>query len=74
MKYYVITGRVPGDHDDTVLDVGQHANGLHAFEAFRELMHDATDDEAREDIRKEHGTDIFVNAIISSDTPMEITT
>lgn len=77
MKYYVITGRIPGDDEDTALDVGQHGNGMHAFEAFREQMWDTvrySDDTRRNQIKARHGTDVFVNAIISSETPMEVVT
>lgn len=61
-RYYAVTGRVPGDDEDTLLLVGQHADRHKAVEVFQSMLREirdcAPDDE------------IFVGAVVSSEAPI----
>lgn len=73
MKHYVVIGLIPGDDDETAMYVGQHLNKCLAVEDFRAKMHALTGDQGvSERVTKKHGIDIFVEAVITSDTPMEV--
>jgi len=73
MKYYAVTGRIPGDDEDTVLCVGQHPDKGSAIDSFTaELLElGCIDEEHTENLRQEYGTSVFINSIVSSDSRIE---
>ena len=73
MKHYFLCGRIPGDDEDTGLPVGQHPDSDSAIAAYKQAMRclgglDALDSEA---LTANHGSDVFVNLVVGSDTPIE---
>lgn len=72
MKYYAVSGRIPGDDEDTMLCVGQHPNNGSAIASFMDEMralYSLTPQDS-EIMRKSYDTDVFINSIVSSDTPI----
>lgn len=61
-RYYAVTGQVPGDDEDTLLLVGQHADRDKAVEVFRDMLREIRNCEPDEEI--------FVGAVVSSATPI----
>lgn len=72
MKHYAVTGRIPGDDEDTLLCVGRHPDNRSALVNFiDEIWALARLSEVdRENLRSEFGTDVFINSIVSSETPI----
>ena len=73
MKHYFISGRIPGDDEDTGLPVGQHPNTECAIAAYQREMRrlgglDLLDSEA---LAANFGADVFVNLVVGADTPIE---
>lgn len=71
LKWYSVTGRIPGDHEDTHYAF-QAADRAEAISAFEEAIYANEPDAAasREDIRKEHGQCVFINSVVWSHTPI----
>lgn len=71
LKWFAVTGRLPGDDEDT-LYVFNVATREDAIKAFEQAMYDneVNPEETRESVFKEHGQYVFVNSIVSSDTPI----
>ena len=73
MKHYFISGRIPGDDEDTGLPVGQHPNTACAIAASQRAMRrlgglDPLDSEA---LAANFGADVLVNLVVGADTPIE---
>ena len=73
MKHYFISGRIPGDDEDTGLPVGQHPKPECAIAAYQRAMRrlgelDPLDSEA---LAANFGADVFVNLVVGADTPIE---
>ena len=73
MKHYFISGRIPGDDEDTGLPVGQHPNPDCAISTYKRAMRrlgglDPLDSEA---LAANSGADVFVNLVVGADTPIE---
>lgn len=73
--YYAVTGRIPGDDEDTCLAFGPCKNRDQAIQVFKVRM--IFDDKGltSEDCRAleaEHGTAVFVNAILCSASPITV--
>ncbi len=73
MKHYFISGRIPGDDEDTGLPVGQHPNTACAIAAYQRAMRrlsrlNALDSEA---LAANFGSDVLVNLVMGADTPIE---
>lgn len=70
-KYFAVTGRIPGDDEDTLL-VFQVATREEALAAFDEAMWENEHDPeySRESVRKEHGQTVFWNSVVVSDSPI----
>ena len=73
MKHYFISGRIPGDDEDTGLPVGQHPNTACAIAAYQRAMRrlgglDPLDSEA---LAANFGADVLVNLVVGADTPIE---
>lgn len=71
LKWYSVTGRIPGDHEDTQYAF-QAADRTEAISAFEEAIYANEPDaaESRENIRKEHGQCVFINSVVWSHTPI----
>ena len=71
LRYYAVTGRIPGDDEDTVM-VFQADDREHAIEQFKDAMWSGHGDEDdRASMEGEHGTDTYINSVLVSDTPIE---
>lgn len=74
MKHFTISGRIPGDDEDTTLYVGEHHDRHTAVAEFEDtlfLSRNITAEE-RELLDAEYGQVTFLNAIITSNAPMEV--
>lgn len=71
LKWYAVTGRLPGDDEDT-LCVFNVATRQEALKAFEDAMYEnEVDPEAtRKSVSAQHGQYVFVNSIVSSDSPI----
>ena len=75
MLYWAVSGRIPGDDED-VVHLCTAATRKEAIEAFEVMIwenepgDDAEREEAKENVRKEHGTTCFTTSVISSRSPM----
>lgn len=71
LKWYSVTGRIPGDDEDTHYTF-QAADRSEAIKAFEEAIYANEPDAAasRENIRKEHGQYVFINSVVWSHTPI----
>lgn len=75
MLYWAVSGRIPGDDED-VVHLCTAATRKEAIEAFEVMIwenepgDDAEREEAKENVRKEHGTTCFITSVISSRSPM----
>jgi hypothetical protein len=80
MKHYVIVGRIPGDDEDTAINVGMHASHASAYAAFdaamRQLETPPLTSADIECIQKDYGIEdgrvTYVIHTIVSDAPMEV--
>ena len=75
MNFYAVTGRIPGDDDDTLMSVGQHASRDEAIAAFVAQMladndMDEMSDEEIAEFEKAHGSRVFVNQVMQSSAPI----
>jgi hypothetical protein len=59
MNLYLVSGRVPGDDDDTA-ELIPAPDGAVAREVFRAQLCTGLDDETRASIIEQHGTEVFV--------------
>ncbi len=72
MRYYAVTGRIPGDDEDAMM-LFQADDRDHAIEQFTDAMWSGRgDDDDRAYMEGAHGTDTFINSICVSDTPIEV--
>ena len=73
MKHYFISGRIPGDDEDTGLPVGQHPNTECAIAAYQGAMQrlGGLDPLDSESLAANFGADVFVNLVVGADTPIE---
>lgn len=74
-RYYALTGRIPGDDEDTQLAFSYPLdNRDHAIDAFklRMLQDTRLSSQEIEDLESEHGAAVFVNSICSSESPIII--
>lgn len=69
-NYIAVIGRIPGDDEDTLLTF-EHTTVEDAKANFADAMWDMDDKTYRETVFAEHGTDIFINHILVSESPME---
>lgn len=71
LKWYSVTGRIPGDDEDTHYAF-QAADRAQAVSLFEEAIYAGDTDAAasRESIRKEHGQCVFINSVVWSHTPI----
>jgi len=72
VKYYAVTGRIPGDDEDTTLLLGQCASrGVARIKFQDELVRDQRLTPTEVDhLMQEHDCICFINAVLSSDTPI----
>ncbi len=75
MLYWAVSGRIPGDDEDVVhlCTAATRKDAIEAFEVMiweNEPGDDAEREEAKENVRKEHGTTCFITSVISSRSPM----
>lgn len=72
MSYYAVTGRIPGDDDDTVVCVGLCASVETAHAKFRHEMADMNflDEESANHLIKHYGDYVFIVSTVCSDTPI----
>lgn len=71
LKWYAVTGRIPGDDEDSlyVFQVGSREDAIKAFE--EAIWAEETDaEEGRESVFNEHGQYVFLNSIVVSDSPI----
>ena len=73
MKHYFISGRIPGDDEDTGLPVGQHPNTACAIAAYQRAMRrlGGLDPLESEALAANFGADVLVNLVVGADTPIE---
>lgn len=74
LRYFAVTGRIPGDDEDTQR-VFRVASREEAISAFQDQLWSEEDDEdgsARDSVLREHGQSTFINSVVASDTPIEV--
>jgi hypothetical protein len=71
-QYYAVTGRIPGDDEDSIYVVRAVSRGT-AIDAFEEALWEyELDREARqEELEREVGRHTFINSVVVSDTPIK---
>jgi len=72
LRYFAVSGRIPGDDEDTTLVV-QAGDRDAAIALFSDELWDgqgSVDDRQR--VEDGHGTDTYVNSIVVSDHPIEV--
>lgn len=72
MKYFAVSGRIPGDDEDTTLGVGRCSSMDEAYRGFVSLMEATLREQDVAALHAAHGTTVFVNSIVSSDSPIEV--
>lgn len=70
LKWYAVTGRIPGDDEDTSLIFHVESREA-ALEAFANAMWADEKEDDREAVIREHGQPVFWNSIAVSDSPIE---
>jgi len=70
MKWFAVTGRIPGDDEDSCL-VFQDVSRGGAIESFEQAMFEGKPSEARDNVFNEHGASVFINSVVVSNTPIE---
>jgi len=72
LRYFAVSGRIPGDDEDTTLVV-EASDRDAAIALFSDELWDgqgSVDDRQR--VEDGHGTDTYVNSIVASDHPIEV--
>ena len=68
--YYVIIGRIPGDDEDTVY-VCRAENRSEAESMFEAEMHASATLDELDTIARIHGTNLYTNWVLASETPID---
>jgi len=73
MKHHFISGRIPGDDEDTDLPVGQRPNPDCATSTYQRAMRrpGGLDPLDSETLAANSGADLFVNLVVGAGTPIE---
>lgn len=69
LHYFAVTGRIPGDDEDTT-HLYQAEDREHAVEQFKDEMWSGRDAEERTATEESDGTDTYVTSVIVSDAPL----
>jgi hypothetical protein len=71
LRYFAVTGRIPGDDEDVthLVDAHDRKDATDQFEAA--LWADAEDPEERERVEEMHGKSVYVTSVLVSDSPIE---
>lgn len=69
-RWYAVTGRVPGDEDTT--HVFHVLDRYEAEQAFKDYLTSGLDQESRDSLIDCHGTESFINSIVSSATEIAV--
>ena len=75
MLYWAVSGRIPGDDEDIVYTF-RCTTKEEAMDAFKdaiwanEVGSEAEINQSKEDLRKLHGSTVFINSVISSTSPI----
>ena len=71
MTYYAVIGRIPFDDDDSILFYESDEPNPPIEEWFERDMYDAEGRDDMEEVYREHGTTVFITAILKSAAPIE---
>lgn len=71
LKFYAVSGRIPGDDEDTT-HLFQAEDREHAIEQFKDALWSGKDEdhEDRAGTRDSEGTDTYINSVVVSDSPI----
>lgn len=71
MTYYAVIGRIPFDDEDSIMFYESDEPNPPLEEWFEKEMYDAEGRDDMEEVHREHGTAVFITAILKSAAPIE---
>ena len=71
MTHYAVIGRIPFDDEDSIMFYESDEENPPLTEWFERDMYDAEGRDDMEEVYREHGTTVFITAILKSAAPIE---
>ena len=71
MTHYAVIGRIPFDDEDSIMFYESDEENPPLEEWFELDMYDAEGRDDMEEVHREHGTTVFITAILKSAAPIE---
>lgn len=71
LRYFVVVGRIPGNDEDTSRSV-QAKDSDDAIAQFKDLLWEGKDQEERDQMIEDDGSEAYVNIVLSSETEITI--
>lgn len=71
MTYYAVIGRIPFDDEDSIMFYESDEENPPLAEWFELDMYTEDDRGDMEEVHREHGTTVFITAVLKSASPIE---